>query len=69
MALVKAKSKKRSKRNEEQPESLAVEKIAVADVEVTGKHREFDPDKAKSLAASMAKIGLRTPVTVRRITA
>jgi ParB/RepB/Spo0J family partition protein len=68
MALVKAKSKKRSKRNEEQPESLAVEKIAVADVEVTGKHREFDPDKAKSLAASMAKIGLHTPVTVRRIT-
>ena len=68
MALVKAKSKKRSKRNEEQHELPTLEKIAVADVEVTGKHREFDPDKAKSLAASMAKIGLRTPVTVRRIT-
>jgi ParB/RepB/Spo0J family partition protein len=68
MALVKAKSKKRSKRSEEQHEPPTVERIAVADVEVTGKHREVDPKKVDSVAASIAKIGLRTPVTVRRIT-
>jgi DNA-binding phage protein len=39
----------------------------VADIEVTGKHREVEPEKVKSLAASMAKIRLRTPITVRRI--
>ena len=42
------------------------EKIAIEDVKIIGKHREVDPEKVKSLAASMAKIGLRTPITVRR---
>src|SRR3984893_6814477 len=68
MALVKAKSKKRSKRNEEQYEPQTLERVAVEDVQViAGKHREVEPKKVESLAASMAKIGLRTPVTVKRI--
>jgi ParB/RepB/Spo0J family partition protein len=45
-----------------------LERIAVEDVKVIGKHREVDPERVKSLAASMStKIGLRTPITVRRI--
>jgi ParB-like chromosome segregation protein Spo0J len=45
-----------------------LEKIAVEDVKVIDKHREVDPERVKSLAASMStKIGLRTPITVRRI--
>jgi ParB/RepB/Spo0J family partition protein len=45
-----------------------LERIAVEDVKVIGKYREVDPEKIKSLAASMStKIGLRTPITVRRI--
>jgi hypothetical protein len=43
-----------------------LERIAVEDVKVIGKHREVDPERVKSLAASMSKIGLRTPITVRR---
>jgi ParB-like chromosome segregation protein Spo0J len=68
MALVKAKSKKKSKRNEEQHELPGLERILVEDVQVISKHhREVDGRKVASLAASMAKIGLRTPITVRRI--
>ncbi len=45
-----------------------LERIAVEDVKVIGKYREVDPEKVKSLAASMStKIGLRTPITVRPI--
>jgi ParB-like chromosome segregation protein Spo0J len=45
-----------------------LERIAVEDVKVIDKHREVDPERVKSLAASMStKIGLRTPITVRRI--
>jgi ParB family chromosome partitioning protein len=47
--------------------SQTLERIAVDDVEVVGKHREVDPEKVKTLAASMAKFGLHTPITVRRI--
>jgi ParB/RepB/Spo0J family partition protein len=68
MELAKAKSKKRSKRNEEQHELPSLERIPVEDVQVISKHhREVDARKVASLAASMAKIGLRTPITVRRI--
>jgi ParB-like chromosome segregation protein Spo0J len=45
-----------------------LERIAVEGVKVIGKHREVDPERVKSLAASMSsKIGLRTPITVRGI--
>jgi len=54
MALVKAKSKKRSKRNEEQYEPPTLERVAVEDVQViAGKHREVEPKKVESLAASI----------------
>jgi ParB-like chromosome segregation protein Spo0J len=68
MELAKAKSKKKSKRNEEQHELPSLERILVEDVQVISKHhREVDGRKVASLAASMAKIRLRTPITVRRI--
>jgi|ERR1700730_3872349 len=68
MEWAKAKSKKRSKRNERQHELPSLEKILVEDVQVISKHhREVDASKVASLAASMDKIGLRTPITVRRI--
>jgi ParB-like chromosome segregation protein Spo0J len=68
MELAKAKSKKRSKRNEQQHELPSLERVLVEDVQVISKHhREVDARKVASLAASMAKIGLRTPITVRRI--
>jgi ParB-like chromosome segregation protein Spo0J len=76
MALGEAKSKKGSKhrdgkhqssRQNGKPALPTLERIAVEDVEVISKHRGVDPEKVKSLAASMAKIGLRTPITVRRI--
>jgi septum formation topological specificity factor MinE len=47
--------------------SQTLERIAVEEVEVVGKHRAIEPEKVRSLAASMAMIGLRTPITVRRI--
>ena len=63
MEWAKAKSKKRSKRNERQHELPSLEKILVLeDVQVISKHhREVDASKVASLAASMARIGLRTP--------
>jgi ParB-like chromosome segregation protein Spo0J len=76
MALGKVKSRKGSKDNDGKHQSRrrngnpalpTLERIAVEDVEVIGKHREVDPEKVKSLAASMAKFRLRTPITVRRI--
>jgi ParB-like chromosome segregation protein Spo0J len=73
MALGEAKSKKGSKhrdgkrRQNGKPALPTLERIAVEDVEVNSKHRDVDPEKVKSFAASMAKIGLRTPITVRRI--
>jgi ParB/RepB/Spo0J family partition protein len=67
MALGERKATKGSKHNEEQYELPRLERIAIEDVQVIGKHRDLDPQKVASLAASMAKIGLRTPITVRRI--
>jgi ParB family chromosome partitioning protein len=68
MELAKAKSKKRSTRNEEQHEFPSLERVLVEDVQVISKHhREVNVRKVASLAASMAQIGLRTPITVRRI--
>ena len=68
MELAKAKSKKRSKRNEEQHELPSLERIPIEDVQVINKqHREVDTHKVAGVAASMAMIGLRTPITVRRI--
>jgi ParB-like chromosome segregation protein Spo0J len=66
MEWAKAKSKKQ-KHSDGLQELPTLERIAVPDIEVTGKHRDVEPEKVKSLAASMAKIGLRTPITVRRI--
>jgi ParB family transcriptional regulator, chromosome partitioning protein len=67
MELAKAKSKKR-KGSEEQHELPGLERILVEDVQVISKHhREVNARTVASLAASMAKIGLRTPITVRRI--
>src|SRR5271165_1426853 len=76
MALGEAKSKKGSKHRDGKRQIRrqngntalpTLERIAVEDVEVIGKHREVDPEKVRSLTASMAMIGLRTPITVRRI--
>ena len=47
--------------------SQTLDKIAVEDVLIAGKRRELNPEKVKTMAASMSKIGLRTPITVRRI--
>ena len=43
------------------------EDLLVEDVRITGKQRERDPKKVKTLAASISMVGLRTPITVRRI--
>jgi ParB/RepB/Spo0J family partition protein len=77
MVLGKGKSKKGSKNNDGKQQSRrrdgntalpSLERVLVEDVQVISKHhREVDARKVPSLAASMAKIGLRTPITVRRI--
>ena len=43
------------------------EDVLVEDVQIIGKQRERDPEKVKTLAASISMVGLRTPITVRRI--
>jgi ParB family transcriptional regulator, chromosome partitioning protein len=43
------------------------EDVLVEDVQIIGKRRECDPEKVKTLAASISMAGLRTPITVRRI--
>jgi ParB/RepB/Spo0J family partition protein len=43
------------------------ENVLVADVQIVGKRRECDPEKVKALVASISMVGLRTPITVRRI--
>jgi hypothetical protein len=64
MALGEAKSKKGSKhrdgkrqsrRQNGNPALPTLERIAVEDVEVISKHRDVDPEKVKSLAASMRR--------------
>jgi ParB/RepB/Spo0J family partition protein len=47
--------------------SQAEEDVLVEDVQIVGKRRELDPKKVKALAASISMVGLRTPITVRRI--
>src|SRR5271166_3920316 len=47
--------------------SQTLKKIRIDEVEVRGKHRDLDPQKVKTLAASMDMIGLRTPITVTHI--
>jgi ParB family transcriptional regulator, chromosome partitioning protein len=42
-------------------------RLTVRAVQITGKQRERDPEKVKTLAASISMVGLRTPITVRRI--
>lgn len=43
----------------------AVEKLYIENIEVPARKREVDPEAVKTLAASMEKIGLRTPITIR----
>jgi ParB family transcriptional regulator, chromosome partitioning protein len=43
------------------------EDVLVEDVQIVGKRRELDQKKVKALAASISMVGLRTPITVRRI--
>ena len=43
------------------------EDVLVEDVRITGKQRERDPKEVRTLAASISIVGLRTPITVRRI--
>jgi ParB/RepB/Spo0J family partition protein len=43
------------------------EDVLVADVQIVGTRREPDPKRVKTLAASISMVGLRTPITVRRI--
>jgi hypothetical protein len=59
--------KHQSRRQNGNPALPTLERIAVENVEVIGKHRELEHQEVKSLAASIGKIGLRTPITVRRI--
>ncbi len=47
--------------------SQTQEDVLVENVQITGKRREPDPEKVKTLAASISMVGLRTPITVRRI--
>jgi ParB family transcriptional regulator, chromosome partitioning protein len=47
------------------PQTL--EDVVVKDVQIKGKRRELDPEKVKTLAASIALVGLRNPITVWRI--
>ena len=41
--------------------------MLVENVQIIGKRRKRDPEKVKTLAASISMVGLRTPITVRRI--
>src|SRR5690349_8168778 len=43
----------------------AIEQLYVDEIEVGQRRREVSADKVKTLADSMSKIGLRTPITIR----
>lgn len=43
----------------------AVEPVLTANIEVTNRLRALVPERVDALAASMAEIGLKTPITVR----
>jgi ParB family transcriptional regulator, chromosome partitioning protein len=46
---------------------MKLQKIRVKDIKVVGKHRPLDKKKLAVIADSMAKIGLKTPITVRKV--
>ena len=43
-----------------------VSQIKISEIQVKGKHRPIDKEKLAVIAESMNKIGLRTPLTVRK---
>ena len=43
------------------------ENVRVKDVQIIDKRRELDPKKVEALAASILMVGLRTPITVKRL--
>jgi ParB family chromosome partitioning protein len=45
--------------------SFMVQRLYLDEVKVIGKRRPLNEEKVRALAASMTKIGLRTPITVR----
>jgi ParB family transcriptional regulator, chromosome partitioning protein len=71
------KSKKRDRKNKNTSSSKSKkevrdisqthEDVLVEDVQITGKRRELHPKRVKTLATSISMVGLRTPITVRRI--
>jgi ParB family chromosome partitioning protein len=63
------KTKGKSSLRKEQIKNIpqTQEDVLVEDVQITGKQRERDPEKVKTLAASISMVGLRTPITIRRI--
>jgi ParB-like chromosome segregation protein Spo0J len=47
--------------------SYEVHNIAVDQIVVSGNRRQFQPEKAEDLKGSIAKIGLRTPLTIEKL--
>ena len=43
-----------------------VEKIAIADIHVVGRHRDRDPSILGVFVKSLSLVGLQSPITVRR---
>jgi hypothetical protein len=41
--------------------------VAVDEIKVVGKRRQVNPDKVQDLKGSVAKLGLRTPLTIRNV--
>jgi ParB family transcriptional regulator, chromosome partitioning protein len=48
-------------------EKSTVTRVPVGEVSLFGKHRAVDQRRVKDLAESMSRIGLRTPITLRRL--
>ena len=46
--------------------SARIEKIAIKDIKVFGGRRSVQSDKVRLIANSMSKIGLKTPITVKK---
>ena len=47
--------------------SAWIEKIAIADIHVVGRHRDLDPAMLRVIIKSLALVGLQNPITVRRV--
>jgi ParB family transcriptional regulator, chromosome partitioning protein len=45
---------------------ISIQKFDIKDIKVSGEHRPVDKDKVRLIAESMKKIGLRTPLSVRK---